>query len=41
MAETKFKGETVNTVGDLPSVGEAAPDFTLTGSDLSDVTLAD
>lgn len=41
MAETKFKGSTVNTVGDLPAVGSAAPDFTLTGSDLSDVTLAD
>ena len=41
MAETKFKGSTVNTVGDLPAVGSAAPDFTLTGSDLSNVTLAD
>ncbi len=41
MAETNFKGETVNTVGDLPAVGAAAPDFTLTGSDLSDIKLGD
>lgn len=41
MAETKFKGDTVHTVGDLPAVGAQAPDFTLTGSTLSDVTLAD
>jgi len=41
MAETKFKGTTVNTVGDLPAEGAAAPDFTLTGSDLADVKLSD
>lgn len=41
MAETKFKGETVHTVGDLPSVGTQAPDFTVTGSNLADITLAD
>ena len=41
MAETKFKGETVHTVGDLPATGAAAPDFTVTGTDLSDITLAD
>ncbi|MDO5535082.1 MAG: thiol peroxidase [Propionibacteriaceae bacterium] len=41
MAEITFKGNPVNTAGDLPAVGTAAPDFTLVGSDLSDVTLAD
>ena len=41
MAETLFKGTQVHTVGDLPSVGAAAPDFTLTGADLSDVSLGD
>ena len=41
MAETKFKGETVHTVGDLPAVGAKAPDFTVTGTDLADITLAD
>ncbi|GAA1785493.1 thiol peroxidase [Nostocoides veronense] len=40
MATTAFKGNPVHTVGDLPAQGGAAPDFTLTGSDLSDVTLA-
>ena len=38
MAKTAFKGNPVNTVGDLPAKGAAAPDFTLTGGDLSDVT---
>lgn len=38
MATTAFKGKPVNTVGDLPAEGSKAPDFTLTGSDLSDVT---
>ena len=41
MADTKFKGTPVRTVADLPQVGQAAPDFTLTGADLSDVKLAD
>ncbi len=41
MAETKFKGETVQTVGELPAVGSQAPDFTLTAADLSDITLSD
>lgn len=41
MAETKFKGTPVHTVGNLPAVGTAAPDFTVTGSDLSDITLGD
>ena len=41
MADITFKGNPVKTAGDLPAVGSAAPDFTLAGSDLSDVTLAD
>ena len=38
MAQTALGGNPVNTVGDLPQVGASAPDFTLTGGDLSDVT---
>ena len=41
MAHVTFQGTPVNTVGDLPAVGQAAPDFTLTKTDLSDVSLAD
>lgn len=41
MAETKFKGAPVHTSGDLPEVGAQAPDFTVTGADLSDVSLGD
>jgi len=41
MAETKFKGAPVQTSGDLPAVGSAAPDFTVTGANLADVNLAD
>lgn len=41
MAETKFRGNPIHTNGDLPSAGSQAPAFTVTGSDLSDVTLAD
>ncbi len=40
MATTAFKGSPVQTVAELPAVGAAAPAFTLTGADLSDVTLA-
>ncbi|QQS01029.1 MAG: thiol peroxidase [Austwickia sp.] len=38
MATTAFKGSPVQTSGDLPAAGSDAPDFTLTGTDLSDVT---
>ncbi|MCE1177645.1 MAG: thiol peroxidase [Micrococcales bacterium] len=38
MATTAFKGNPVQTVGELPAQGEQAPAFELTGSDLSDVT---
>lgn len=39
MASIKFKGTPLMTSGDLPQVGMNAPDFTLTRSDLSDVSL--
>ncbi len=40
MATIKFKGSTVQTKGNLPKSGSQAPDFKLTGSDLSTVTLS-
>ncbi len=40
MATVTRKGELVETVGELPQVGQIAPDFTLVKADLSDVTLA-
>ena len=40
MAEITLKGNPIHTSGDLPAVGAAAPEFTLVGGDLSDVTLA-
>ncbi|MCU0261785.1 MAG: thiol peroxidase [Ilumatobacteraceae bacterium] len=39
MATTALGGNPVSTVGDLPSIGAPAPSFTLTGGDLSDVTV--
>lgn len=39
MASITLKGNPVNTKGDLPAVGSAAPDFKLTRTDLSDVSL--
>jgi thioredoxin-dependent peroxiredoxin len=41
MAQITFRGNPLNTVGTLPEVGSKAPAFTLTGMDLSDVSLAD
>ena len=41
MAETALRGNPIQTAGDLPAVGAAAPAFTLTGSDLSAMTSAD
>jgi len=35
-----LKGNAIHTIGELPAVGTKAPDFTLTGSTLGDVTLA-
>lgn len=39
MATTHMKSTPVQTVGELPEVGAPAPGFTLTGQDLSPVTL--
>ncbi len=39
MATITLKGNEIHTQGDMPKVGSRAPDFTLTDSDLSDVTL--
>lgn len=41
MAEITLKGNKIHTVGNLPAVGSKAPDFVLTGKDLSDVKLSD
>lgn len=41
MASITFHGNAVNTSGSLPSVGEAAKDFTLVSTDLSDRSLSD
>lgn len=41
MATITLHGNPIETVGTLPAVGSAAPAFTLTKTDLSDVTLAD
>ncbi len=38
MAQTKLGENTVNTSGNLPMVGSTAPDFTLTGNDLKDIS---
>ncbi len=40
MAEVTLGGNPVHTSGDLPEVGSAAPSFTLTGSDLGDVSMS-
>jgi thiol peroxidase len=41
MATITLGGEEIHTVGELPSVGESAPELTLTNVDLQDVTLDD
>lgn len=41
MAEITLHGETIETVGELPAVGTEAPPFTLTTTDMSDVSLGD
>jgi len=41
MATITLGGNPIHTNGELPRVGSAAPAFTLTGSDLKDVSLAD
>jgi len=39
MATTALRGTRVETTGDLPTVGDVAPEFVLAGADLSDVPL--
>ena len=39
MATTKFQENPTTTIGNLPSVGTKAPEFKLTGQDLSDFSL--
>ena len=41
MANITFKGNTVNTNGDLPAIGASAPGFSLINSQLSEVKLSD
>ncbi len=41
MATIKFKGNPIETNGELPSVGDKAPDFTLVADDLSEKSLSD
>ncbi|MGB0865198.1 MAG: thiol peroxidase [Granulosicoccaceae bacterium] len=41
MATTHLKGTPVSTLGELPSKGQAAPDFKLVQSDLSELSLGD
>jgi thiol peroxidase len=41
MAQTALRGNAVSTAGDLPAVGASAPEFTLTGADLSSVNSSD
>ena len=40
MATIRFQGNPLNTSGELPAVGSKAPDFSLTTSKLTDVSLA-
>lgn len=39
MATVTLKGNKVKVGGNMPAVGDTAPDFSLTGKDLADVTL--
>ena len=41
MASVIFKGNRVETNGELPPVGQSAPDFTLVANDMSAVSLKD
>jgi len=41
MAEVTLRGNPIHTVGDLPTVGTAAPSFALTGAGLGDVGSGD
>lgn len=39
MATITYKGSPIHTVGSLPAIGEKAPDFTVTKTDLSEIKL--
>lgn len=41
MSQITLKGNTINTSGELPAVGDAAPEFKLTAKDLTDKELKD
>lgn len=41
MAQITLRGNPIHTVGELPAVGSPAPTFTLTGTNLADVTPQD
>lgn len=41
MAKFTLQGNLFNTIGELPAIGDAAPNFTLTKTDLSNVSLND
>ena len=41
MAKITLKGNVINTLGELPKVGQLAPDFELVKNDLSKVSLKD
>ena len=41
MATITLKGNPIHTLGNLPAVGSACPDFKLTKTDMADVSLAD
>ncbi len=41
MATVTLKGNKINTLGDLPSTGSQAPNFSLTKNDLSETSLDD
>ncbi|MDH5720150.1 MAG: thiol peroxidase [Spirochaetia bacterium] len=41
MAQITLKENPINTTGSLPEIGDKAPDFSLTKTDLSDITLQD
>ena len=40
MATITLQGNEIHTNGDLPKVGDTAPDFSLVNSELGDVSLA-
>ncbi len=41
MAQITLRGNPVNTVGELPAIGSAAPGFSLTGTDLGSLSSTD